>query len=87
MPMVLSPQAILTSPMEVTALEVRLHGGVMTEDFDESVTHVVCDTRWVLVELLFNFCIMHLSQPVCVCVCVCVYYTTLKLMILVYQLS
>ena len=27
-----SPQAIHTSPLDVTALDVRLHGGVVTED-------------------------------------------------------
>eukprot|EP00731_Ephydatia_muelleri_P033439 Em0029g45a len=38
-----SHTAILTSPLELTALEVQLHGGVVTEDFDESVTHAVCN--------------------------------------------
>ena len=48
--LLLSPQAILTSPLELTALEVQLHGGVVTEDFDESVTHVVCNMRWALID-------------------------------------
>ena len=48
--LLLSPQAILTSPLELTALEVQLHGGVVTEDFDESVTHAVCNMRWALID-------------------------------------
>ena len=72
-----SPQAIHTSPLDVTALEVRLHGGVVTEDFDEIVTHVVCDMRWAFNGKIIFICLMDkvvacLSTN-CGCSYTCVY--------------
>ncbi len=37
--------------LDLVAMEIRLHGGVVTDEFDETVTHVVFDKRSVICSL------------------------------------
>lgn len=38
-------QAIPCSSLELTSLEIRLHGGLVAAEFDETISHVVFD-KW-----------------------------------------
>ena len=39
------PQAIPACPLDLTLLEIRYHGGTVSEVFDGTVSHVVVDER------------------------------------------
>ena len=46
---VVTPQAIIACPLDLTLLEIRYHGGTVSEVLDEAVSHVVVDERWACI--------------------------------------
>ena len=48
------PQAIIACPLDLTLLEIRYHGGTVSEVLDEAVSHVVVDERWACIGVFLH---------------------------------